>query len=121
MRNGRLRLYVRYGINLPDKDGWFAGDSDPYVNVAAYDSDGNSISLRTSTDSGDESPSWYEWLDFGRDTWTSFNIKVYDSDVGTDDTLSTRVDYDLDSFTSRSYVRMDCYSGYIVFDYEFQA
>ena len=119
-RSGRLRLYVRYGSGLPDTDSWFAGDSDPYVRVTAYDSDGNSVSRETDYKQGDESPSWYEWLDFGTDTWTRFSVKVYDDDWGSDDSLSSWVTYNLNSHTSRSNVRMNCNSGYIVFDYEFQ-
>ena len=118
---GQLHLYVRYGSGLPDKDGWLAGDSDPYVKVVAYDSDGSSVSRKTSYKQGDESPTWNQWLNFGTDTWTSFRVKVYDSDIGSDDSLSSWVSYNLNSFTSRNYVKMNCYSGYIYFDYEFEA
>lgn len=115
-----MRLYFRYGSGLPDKDSWFTGDSDPYVKVIAYDSNGYSSNKETDYDWGDEGPTWYERLDFGTGTWTSFSVRVYDSDIGSDDTLSSWVSYDLDSFTSRDDVIMYCYSGYIVFDYEFE-
>ena len=121
LRTGHLQLYVRYGSGLPDEDGWLAGDSDPYVKVVAYDSDGNSRSRQTSYKQGDESPTWNQWLIFGTDTWTSFSVKVYDSDFGSDDSLSSWVSYNLNSHISRNYVRMNCYSGYIIFDYEFEA
>ena len=120
MVTGRLRLYVRYGSDLPDED-WFAGDSDPYVKVVAYDSDGNSRSRQTSYKQGDESPTWNQWLTFGTDTWTNFSVKVYDSDIGSDDSLSSWVPYNLNSHISRNNVRMYCNRGYIIFDYEFKA
>ena len=34
---GILKVYVKYGRRLPDRDGWFAGNSDPYVRVTAVD------------------------------------------------------------------------------------
>lgn len=34
---GILKVYVKYGRGLPDRDGLFAGDSDPYVKVKAVD------------------------------------------------------------------------------------
>ena len=34
---GILKVYVKYGRRLPDCDGWFAGNSDPYVRVTAVD------------------------------------------------------------------------------------
>ncbi len=117
---GRLRIYARYGSGLPDRDGWFAGDSDPYVRVIAYNHNGYSRSLRTRDDRGDESPEWYQWLDFGVNSWTRFTVKVYDEDVGSDDSLSSTTTYNLNAHTTRTYVRKDCDSGYIYFDYYFQ-
>ena len=88
--------------------------------VAYYNNNRNYISKRTDDDSGDESPTWNERLDFGVKTWTKFTVRVYDEDVGSDDTLSSEITYTLSSHTSMTYVRMNCYSGYIIFDYEFQ-
>ena len=115
----RLRVYVRYGRNLPDRDGWFAGDSDPYVRVIAYDHSGNYRNLRTADDHGNENPQWNQWLEFGVDTWTRFTVQVFDEDVGSDDALSSSTTYNLNYLTSRSYVRMSCVTGYIYFDYTF--
>ena len=119
-RTGRLRLYIRYGRGLPDEDPWPAGDSDPYVRVVAYDSNSNSRSREIRYIDKDESPSWYQWLDFGRNTWTRFEVRVYDDDWNPDDALSNWVSYYLNSHTTMNNVIMYCYSGYIVFDYEFQ-
>ena len=90
------------------------------MKVTAYDSDGNSRTKSTNYIEGDQSPSWNEWLDFGTDTWTRFRVKVYDSDYGSDDSLSSWVIYSLNSHTSRNGVTMNCDSGYIVFNYEFE-
>lgn len=62
--NGRLRFYARFGKDLLDKDGCDAGGSDPYVEVVAYDESGNRKTLRTRTDENDESPEWFQMLDF---------------------------------------------------------
>ena len=74
---------------LPDRDGWFNGDSDPYVRVIAYNSSGSPRSLRTGDDAGNESPEWNQWLDFGVDSWSRFTVQVYDEDSGSDDSLSS--------------------------------
>lgn len=99
---GRLRIYARYGSGLPDRDGWLAGDSDPYVRVIAYGHNGNSKSLRTADDRGDESPEWNQWLDFGVDSWTRFTVQVYDEDPGSDDSLSSVSIYLLSNITHHS-------------------
>ena len=118
--SGRLRIYVRYGHSLPDRDGWLAGDSDPYVKVVAYTRNGHPTTLQTSHRQGDESPEWNQWLDFGVDSWSRFSVQVYDRDPGSDDSLSNTRNYYLSSHTSRTRNTMNCHSGYIVFDYYFQ-
>lgn len=117
---GRLRIWVRYGHSLPDRDGWLAGDSDPYVKMVAYNRNGHSSSLQTSHRQGDESPEWNQWLDFGVDSWSSFSVQVYDRDPGRDDSLSNIQRYHINSHISRTSVIMNCHSGYIVFDYYYQ-
>lgn len=89
-------------------------ESLPTITMVGY-----SRTLQTHTDGGDESPEWNQWLDFGVNTWRSFTVQVFDDDVGSDDTLS---DVSTESFTqhiSRTYVRKNCHSGYIYFDYFF--
>ncbi len=116
-RRARLQFYVRYGVGLPDEDGWF-NDSDPYVKIVAYDHEGNSVTKTSSVDGGDESPEWYQWIDFGTDTWVHFYIRVYDDDWGSDDDLSSweLVTINPGSFTQRTH---NCHSGYIKYDYFF--
>ena len=117
----RLRIYARYGRNLPDEDGFLAGDSDPYLKVVAYDINGNSRTKKTSKDQGDEDPEWYETLDFGVGMWTRFEVSVWDADVGSDDRLSSthRISLPSSNTISRTGVRRNCYSGYVVFNYHF--
>ena len=49
---GILKVYIKYGHRLPDTDGWFAGDSDPYVNVTAVNDRRLSSTQSTWTHSG---------------------------------------------------------------------
>ena len=120
-RQGRLTIYARYGDNLPDRDSWPAGDSDPYLRITAYDHSRNSRQYTTNTDRGDESPEWYQRIDFGVDTWRRFTVSVWDSDLNSDDRLSDTETWYLPSWTSRSasYVRHYAHSGYVVFDYTY--
>ena len=116
--SGNLRIYARYGRNLPDEDGWW-NDSDPYLEVIAYDANGNSVRKTSSYKGGDQSPDWNEWLHFGTRGWKRFKVRVYDSDYNADDPLSRQVTWTLSSHVSRTYVRLNCYSGYVYFDYYF--
>ena len=117
-RVGNLRVYARGGTGLPDEDPWF-NDSDPYLEVIAYDHLGNPVRKRTDDDSGDQSPEWNEWLNFGSRAWKRFSVKVWDEDVFSDDALSSTQTYYLNSPISRRYVRLNCYSGFVQFDYYF--
>ena len=116
--SGNLRIYARYGRNLPDEDGWW-NDSDPYLEVIAYDANGNSVRKTSSYKGGDQSPDWNEWLHFGTRAWKRFKVRVYDDDNNADDPLSRRVTYTLSSRVSCTYVRLNCHSGYVKFDYRF--
>ena len=111
-----LKVYARYGRNLPDKDGWFAGDSDPYMKVTAYDQYGNTVTRTTSHKQGNENPNWYQWLYFGTRAWKKIGVVVYDKDIGSDDALSSVSTYYL-SKGYFSYKTKYCYSGYVKFDY----
>ena len=84
---GILRIYAR-SASVQDRDGWLAGDSDPYVRVTAYTYCGRSSQLSTRHIQGDNSPHWYQWLDFGNNNWYSYYVQVFDSDNGNDDSLS---------------------------------
>ena len=85
---GILKVYVKYGRRLPDRNGWFAGDSDPYVRVTAVDDRSQQTIQRTQYIQGNENPNWYRWLDFGgRISWQYFEMSTWDDDWGSDDKL----------------------------------
>ena len=115
---GNLRVYARYGRNLPDEDGWL-NDSDPYMEFIAVDQYGNERRLTSSVRGGDQSPDWNQHLTFGNGAWSRLKVRVYDSDNNADDALSAQFTYYLSLGVSRNYVTQSCYSGYVVFDYSF--
>ena len=117
-RSANLRFYIRYGRNLPDRDGWW-NDSDPYVEVIAYNSEGTSVRRITSYKSGDQSPDWNQNLTFGFDAWKRFKIRVWDSDWNADDPLSNQQTVTI-SHGGHVQVTHNCHSGYIKYDYYFQ-
>ena len=85
---GILKVYVKYGRGLPDRDGWFAGDSDPYVRVKAVDDRSQVTTQETHYIRGNENPNWYRWLNFGaRRSWQYFEMSTWDDDWGSDDRL----------------------------------
>ena len=116
-RTGRLRIYARYGRNLPDRDGIW-NKSDPYVEFIAVDSNGNTVRRTTSEKGGTHNPTWNQWIDFGTNTWKTFKMKVYDDDINSDDSLSSQQTRWL-SRGSHTSLRHNCYSGYVIFDYKF--
>ena len=118
-----MNVYVRTGHNLPDRDPWPAGNSDPYVRVVAYDNYGYSVTRHTRTIRGNHNPTWNQWLHFGRRIWTRFTVQVYDNDgflTGSDDPMSGVGTRDLYWHTAGTSVTMDCDRGHIVFNYEFK-
>ena len=120
-RQRRLQFYARYGRNLPDEDGWW-GDSDPYMEFIAYDVFGNSTRRITSTDQGNESPTWNENIDMRTRAWKKFKVRVMDNDIFSDDALSSWHTWNLPSSSSafERYVHFDTYgNGYVKFDYIF--
>ena len=120
-RQGDLRIYAIGGSGLRDTDGWFAGDSDPYLRVIAYDSTGYSRGLNTRTDDGDESPTWNQSLYFGTRSWVRIAVRIYDEDTGSDDSLSNWETFYLESFPiSGELEQHNGYSGYITFLIYFQ-
>ena len=81
---------------------------------------GNSVTKRTDDDGGDESPEWNESLNFGTRAWKYFTVSVWDEDDNPDDALSAAYTYYLPSSSvSRTFVRLNAYSGYVQFDYYF--
>ena len=106
---------MRYGQDQPDEDGLW-NDSDPYVEVIAYNSEGTSVRRVTSSKGGDQSHDWNEHLFFDSDAWKTFDVRVWDSDSNADDPLSRQWTWTVQPL-SHFNIRLDCYSGYIIFDY----
>jgi hypothetical protein len=117
-----LRVLVRYGRNLPDEDGFGAGESDPYVEVVATDIFGQSKRMTTTDLGGDLNPDWNQWLAFGVRAWVTLTVRVWDSDGflnGADDALSAAQTFSVTPGT-HSILRVCTYGGcggYIYFDY----
>ena len=111
-----LRVYARYARNLRDRDGW-RNKSDPYMEVIAVDIYGNSLRRTTRRVQGNHNPNWNTSLYFGRRAWRYFRIRIYDADLGSDDTLSSPQTIYLSGSVTRTYVTHSCYSGHAVFDY----
>ena len=116
--SGNLQVKARYGRNLPDEDGLW-NESDPYLEVIAVDADGNSVRKITSVKGGDQDPDWNEWLYYGRRARKRFHVRVYDDDLNADDPLSSQHTWYLNSRGSYTNQRLNCYSGYVIFDYSF--
>lgn len=117
IRRANLRFKIRYGRHLPDSDPWW-NDSDPYVKVIAYDRDGSSVTRSTRYLDGDHNPDWNQWLYFDTGAWSSYYIKVWDSDYNADDALSNG-EYRTISPGSHTSLRHNCHHGYVIFDYYF--
>ena len=120
-QEGHLTFYARYGRNLPDKDPWPFGDSDPYLLFIAYDHNGVSTTKRSMAVRGNNNPDWNESIDFGTDKWKMFTVSVLDQNVfNLDKFLFRSKPYYLSpsSSSSSTNVRLDGNGGYIVFDYK---
>lgn len=110
---GLLRVKVKTGANLRDRDGPAHGKSDPYVEIVATDHVGNKKKLRTRTDHNDQSPEWNQWLDFGVDTWDKMTMQIFDYDSHNGpDALSSLKKGVLEVLGSTNY-RIEGHRGYV--------
>ena len=116
--SGTLAIHAQYGKNLPDEDGLW-NKSDPYLEITAVDRNGNSETKTTRNIGGNLNPVWDEWVVFDNSTWTQFSVRVYDSDLNADDALSNAVTWRLLSHGVYADRQLNCYSGYVVFDFSF--
>ena len=118
---GRLRIFVRNGANLHDRDSSSTSESDPFIVVSAYDHQGSVTEKYTSTINDDLNPVWNEWLDFGVNDWSWFTVQAWDEDIYSDQKLSYVYSYTTESYTSVKKQQMKGYEGgTIYFDYFFE-
>ena len=109
-------IALRSAFHLLDKDSLGGGKSDPYMEVRAVDSNGQSVTKTTSHRQGDQSPEWHQRLNFGKRTWRRFYVRLWDSDIGRDDALSS--EQTTSHSISVSSVYHNAYgSGYARFNY----
>ena len=122
MIRGSLRVYIRYGSGLTNKDFSFEGTSDPYAQVEAYDHEGNSKRLSTRIELNTLDPQWNEWLNFGEDSWSRVSVTIYDGDIDGfhSAVLSNTTSYYFPMHDSKIHVRKPCETGYVELDYYFQ-
>uniref|UniRef100_A0A7S3A5U5 Metalloendopeptidase n=1 Tax=Rhodosorus marinus TaxID=101924 RepID=A0A7S3A5U5_9RHOD len=93
---GKLILTVLDGHNLPDKDGFGAGKSDPYVKIVATDVDGRSVSMQTPVIGGNHNPVWNYADSLGYRSFKSITVYTKDDDtLSGDDTLLPATTIDL--------------------------
>ena len=70
--------------------------SDPYVKVVAYKSDGTASSPQSTHHvSGTHNPQFYDFLRFGEGTWSHFYIQAWDKDDNADDALTSNIRVDI--------------------------
>ena len=115
---GSLKIYAHYGRDLPNKD-FLWNKSDPYIEIAATDQTGHSVTKTTSIINGNQNPTWNEWVEFDNCAWAKFSITVYDSDSDGDDPLSDTVTWSIGSHGYYAVRQQNCYSGYVVYDFSF--
>ena len=86
---GTLTVHVQNATNLPDTDGAFSGDPDPFTRVTAIRQDTSltRITRDTRRIRGTENPVWNQALSFGCGQWRFIEVSVWDSDSGGDDEL----------------------------------
>jgi hypothetical protein len=122
---GTLKIYIRYGVNLPDMDNWPGGDSDPYADITLVTNTGSTIHKVSNTIDGNNNPTWNQWIDFGSGVFQYFKIKLYDSDSGFnfgDDRMdsSTVTTITPGTHTGLRHCTSNACTGYMIYDYTFQ-
>ena len=119
---GRLRAFIRNATDLPTRaDGGFVS---PYVNMIAYMHNNSRVSRTTFAAKRVQSPHWNHMMDFGVGEWFQIKIKVLDWDKSRTPraiSLSKWTNYFLNLHTSQTSVKMEADSGYVLFDYHFEA
>ena len=120
--HGCLRVVIKYARGLQDSDPLlFQGESDPYVTITAYSSNGGTESAETHHVHDDRNPDWnYVFNAPCNHPWERFYFQIKDKDYDSDDSLSDGQYVYLNSLsgfpTCSHTVRLDGGTGTITFD-----
>ena len=108
---GKLKV-KGHAMNLPDLDGWMAGNSDPYMEVIATDVTGYTETKTTPVRGGTNNPSWDDYLVFSERTWKEMTVKIldYDGSGREPDPLCPTTKINSYSLENKSLVTIYCYS-----------
>ena len=119
---GRLRIFIRNATDLPRRaDGGFVS---PYVSVIAYRHNNSRVSRTTYAAKQILSPQWNFRMNLGVGEWYRIRMRVLDWDRNRTPraiSLSKWTDYYLDEHISQTSLEMEADSGYVLFDYHFEA
>jgi Ca2+-dependent lipid-binding protein len=107
--------------NLEDRDGWTAGQSDPYMKIVAEDVRGRMHTKKTPVRHNTNNAFWYDYVEFLYNTWTKVTVSLWDYD-GHDrepDPLCPAKELNLEgsNFLDREVI-VYCYPGIEVIQYE---
>ena len=75
------KLYVKgRAAGLENRDSWWAGQSDPYMEVTATDESGVTEKKKTNVVGGNRWPVWDNYLEFSNRKWKKITIDIWDDD-----------------------------------------
>ena len=85
-----LKIHVKSGsISGNGTPTDFSSAADPYVRIRAYDNKGNGVTKVTKTILNTLSPTWNQWLDFGKGEWMYMDVEVLEDDSGVDYSMTS--------------------------------
>ena len=85
---GNLRIYVKagHGISRNSKHGTYY-----YVEIKAIDDNRVYTVLKTLNLQSEQSSSWYQWIDFGKQhSWQYFQMSIWTSDLVSEKQLTDK-------------------------------
>ena len=77
--SAKLKIKGR-ASNLADLDWGAAGQSDPYMEVTAEDTNGVTERQKTSHRGGTNNPNWNDYIVFSERTWKKISVDIFDYD-----------------------------------------
>ena len=85
-----LKVHVKSGsISGNGTPTDFSSAADPYVRIRAYDNKGNGVTKVTKTAVNTLSPTWNQWLEFGKGLWMYMDVEVLEDDSGVDYSMTS--------------------------------